>query len=117
MGPACFSGIALVLGSMAPDFEYFLRGDPISTLGHTLLGQVVFCLPLTVLLVAIIERVIAPTLPGHLPDLGPFHLHDYAALANTRRGLIGWLKVVTSALIGSLSHIGWDGFTHGYGWA
>jgi len=115
--PSWFSGTALVIGSMAPDFEYFLRGDPTSTLSHTLLGQVVFCLPLSLALVLVVERLLAPTVPQHLPDLGVLHVRDYGALAHKRRGLGGWLVVATSALIGSFSHIAWDGFTHGHGWA
>lgn len=115
--PAWFSGVALVIGSMSPDFEYFLRGEPISTLSHTLAGQLVFCLPMTVLLVLLVERVLAPTLPGHLPELGPFHVRDFAALSNTRRSVTGWLKVTASAVVGSISHVFWDGFTHGHGWA
>lgn len=29
---------ALVLGSMAPDFEYFLRGRPVGEIGHSFTG-------------------------------------------------------------------------------
>lgn len=115
--PAWFSGTALVVGSMAPDAEYFIRGEPVSALSHTLLGQIVFCLPVALVMVAIVERVLAPTLPLHLPDLGAFHLRDYARLSVGRRGLTPWVTVLASALIGSLSHIAWDGFTHEHGWA
>lgn len=115
--PAWFSGTALVLGSMAPDFEYFIRGEPISTMSHTLLGQVVFCLPTTLVAVVLVERVLAPTLPSHLPELGLLHVRDYARLSRPARSFLGWLLVAVSALIGSISHIAWDGFTHGHGWA
>lgn len=39
---------ALVLGSMAPDFEYFLRGQPIGAIGHTFSGFLTYNLPLVI---------------------------------------------------------------------
>ncbi len=110
-----FSGTALVIGSMAPDFEYFIRGRPIGTYGHTTLGQLTFCLPLTLVLTWLVTRIVARPLGAHLPDFPPFHLRDYA-LAGARSGTASyWLAVVPSALIGSYSHLWWDWFTHDYG--
>ena len=48
--PRATSGTALVIGSMAPDVEYFLNGYPTSTVSHTWLGQLTFCLPVTLVL-------------------------------------------------------------------
>ncbi|WP_053178170.1 DUF4184 family protein [Peribacillus loiseleuriae] len=39
---------AMVLGSMAPDFEYFLSGQPIGEISHTFIGFVAFNLPIVV---------------------------------------------------------------------
>ncbi len=36
---------ALVVGSMAPDFPYFLPGLPQDKFGHTLAGVFWFCVP------------------------------------------------------------------------
>ncbi|HEU4753123.1 MAG TPA: DUF4184 family protein [Armatimonadota bacterium] len=115
--PRWFCGTALAIGSMAPDLEYFLRGEHSRTVGHTLSGQVTFCLPVALALVWIILRVVAGPLGRHLPDLPPFHLRDYQVLARKRLDLRSWLTAALSALLGSLSHIGWDGFTHHGGWA
>ena len=115
--PHHFCGQALVLGSMAPDFEFFLTGRTQWTLGHTLPGQFSFCLPLTLLMVWLVSRVIARPLALHLPDLGQFHLHDYRFLAVTTRRRGYWLKAIPSALIGSFSHLWWDSFTHTAGWS
>lgn len=113
--PARVSGTALVVGSMAPDFEYFLRGYPMGQIGHTLLGQLVFCLPLSLVVYWLITRVIAAPLAAQLPDLGDFHLRDYAALAVQPRGRGYWGIVALSALAGSVSHVVWDSFTHAHG--
>lgn len=115
--PQWFSGAALCIGSMAPDFEYFLKGKPMTGIGHTIVGQFTFCLPLTMFVVWLVRRVIIRPLALHAPDGGEFHLKDYRVLAETPLTLSDWLKVVVSALIGSFSHIIWDSFTHETGWA
>ncbi len=111
--PRWVSGTALVLGSMAPDFEYFLRGDSYGTVGHTLLGQLTFCLPLTIFAVFVV-RSLALTVGRELPDLGAFHLRDVAFL---RSAPIRIVPLLLGAILGSLSHVAWDGFTHADGWA
>jgi hypothetical protein len=115
--PRWFSGTALVIGSMAPDFEYFLRGEAWSSVSHTLLGQFVFCLPLTLAGVWLVHRVIARPLGERLPGLGPLQLRGYGALSSMRLDAAFWARAALSGLVGSLSHIAWDGFTHGDGWA
>jgi hypothetical protein len=111
--PAWFCGTSLAIGSMAPDFEYFLRGDPWAVVGHDVLGQLTFCLPLTLVLVLLFERVLAEPIALHLPDLGPFHLRDFATLARRREPVGQWLaKAIPSALLGSFSHLLLDAFTH-----
>src|SRR5262245_44725270 len=42
---APYAASALVVGTMAPDFEYFLRLRPFASISHTLPGLLVFCLP------------------------------------------------------------------------
>ena len=45
LDPTC-----LVIGSMAPDFEYFVRAGQMSTISHTWLGLVAWNLPVTLIL-------------------------------------------------------------------
>lgn len=113
--PGLFCGTALALGSMAPDLEYFMQASPEPVHGHTLYGQFLFCLPLTIALVWLLRRVM-PTLAAHLPDCGPFHLRDYALISHAKMDGPDLARVVTSALIGSFSHIIADSFTHKHGW-
>ena len=115
--PRWFSGTALAIGSMAPDLEYFLRGYPYGEVGHTWLGQLTFCLPLTLVLVWLVTHVIARPLAANLPELDGFHLRDYSLVAAHPDTAARWLLVAASALVGSLSHVLWDGFTHEWGWA
>lgn len=110
--PRWFSGAALAIGSMAPDFDKFLDGADATRYGHTLAGQAVYCLPLSLLIYWLLTRVAAPPLARFLPDLGAFHLRDYAASLAAVRPRREWLVVATSVLVGSVSHVAFDGFTH-----
>ena len=114
--PRLVSGTALVIGSMAPDFTYFLRARPPWHSAHTIPGQFIYCLPETLIVVWLVRNVIAGPLSERLSDGGDFHLHDYGTLAIPRSWPY-WLKVIPSALLGSFSHIAWDSFTHVDGWS
>ena len=72
-----FDGVALVIGSAAPDFPYSIA--PYAQYNaHTWLGLLVFCVPVTVLLTWLTRRA-APTV-AHLPAW----TGDYAALRQHR---------------------------------
>lgn len=101
---------------MAPDFQYFIWGTRVDRSGHSVAGQFLICLPLTLLLVWTIRCLVARPLALHLPRAGPFHLGDYQVLARpVAPGY--WVRAALCALAGSFSHIFWDGFTHRSGWA
>jgi len=106
--PRVTSGTALALGSMAPDVEYFLRGYATSTVSHTALGQLIFCLPVTLALYWLVTRVIAEPAAAHLQPGGELRLGDYALLRQQPSGLRHLGVVVVSAVIGSSSHVALD---------
>jgi hypothetical protein len=111
--PGRIDGLALVVGTMAPDLAFVLDGTRLALDAHTFPASVLFALPVTIAVAWIVARVLAPVVPDHLPDLAPFHLRDYRGLATHR-----FRPVVTSvsALLGVLAHIGLDQFTHSWGW-
>jgi Domain of unknown function (DUF4184) len=99
---------ALVLGTMVPDFEYFLELAPRGRFGHSPLGLLVFCLPVGLVSWAIFRRVVRPASLTLLPsDLRP-------GLVARRSNL---LSVIAAILLGAGSHSMWDSFTHARGWA
>ena len=113
--PRWFSGTALVLGSMAPDVEYFIRGMPSGELpSHTWLGQITLCLPTTLVLYWLVTRIIAEPLAAHLPNGGEFRLRDYALLRDQPSTLRHWGLVAVAAVIGSVSHVVLDRATGGW---
>lgn len=99
---------ALVFGSMAPDFEYFLRGRPIGEIGHSLTGFFTFNLPLVILLYLIYRACIQQHLINHLPVC-----LQYTANQRTSKSKLFNVMVFSySALFGMLTHVVWDSFTH-----
>jgi hypothetical protein len=101
---------ALIFGSMAPDFEYFFRMK--SRYSHTLIGVFWFDLPLTLALLFIFFTLIREPLVLSLPS--PLRAR-FAHILNinwAERLRKDWFLISCSAVLGSLTHILWDGFTH-----
>ncbi|MEY4576270.1 MAG: hypothetical protein RL701_973 [Pseudomonadota bacterium] len=109
--PRWFDGTALCIGSMAPDFAYALDHTPLSFHSHNIPAQVVWTIPLTLLLTRLIRTRLAEPIGAQLPgSLGA----EVKALGHSKHAL--W-QTVSSAFLGGLSHIFLDGFTHYNGWA
>ncbi|GIG58670.1 hypothetical protein Lfu02_30420 [Longispora fulva] len=111
--PRWFDGVALVLGSTAPDLPYSAVGVlPYTPSAHNVWGVLLWCLPATLLGCRLI-RWAAPAVAARLPGWG----RDYGVLGRVRHP---WYVTASSALLGAVSHLFWDGFTHdpaGHGWA
>ncbi|EJL39442.1 hypothetical protein BAG01nite_07940 [Brevibacillus agri] len=104
---------ALVFGSMAPDFEYFLRMQPYSVYSHTLLGLFCVDLPLVIVLYVLYRYIVEKGLLAVLPLWAAKGLASGRPQTRSRRRT--WVSLVVfaySALLGSYSHIAWDAFTH-----
>ncbi|MGB6826937.1 MAG: DUF4184 family protein [Terracidiphilus sp.] len=106
---------ALVIGCMAPDFEYFLRLSPEGGLGHTLTGVFVFDLPLALIALWLFHAYAKEPLYAWLPEsvqrrieLGPTALRI--------RSFAHFAMILLSILIGEATHILWDSFTHPQFW-
>ena len=110
-------GVALVVGSAVPDLAAatqnlpidYLLGRPTWNDGHSWSQQYAWCLPVGLVLTWLIRRLIAPRIVPYLPDLGPFHLRDYALVGRNRHR---WWTIASCVLIGSVSHVVVDGLTH-----
>lgn len=115
--PRRWSGTGLVLGSMAPDFGYFLIGTGTAPrMWHRPAGVFLLCLPLSLLLYWFITRVIAEPTARHMPVLGGFRLKAVGWLAAQPRGWAHWLVVAASIVVGAGTHLAWDLFTHNGSW-
>jgi Domain of unknown function (DUF4184) len=106
---------AMVVGSLSPDFEYFLRLAPHGGFGHTWLGGLVADLPLSLLVLWLYQSYLKAGLYAVAPGLFPFRETERKA-APVARGLRQWAIVVASILLGAATHIVWDSFTHKDSW-
>ncbi len=102
----------LVVGSMAPDFEYFIRMKLSGQVGHSLWGIFYFDLPVAFLVASVFHLFVRNRLFEQMPEdlrarLSAFTRFDWKEYV-TRNTL--W--VVVSLLIGVCSHLFWDAFTH-----
>ncbi|MBI2709306.1 MAG: DUF4184 family protein [Actinobacteria bacterium] len=107
--PSRFDGVALAVGTMAPDFAYPLDRTPLAVEAHALPGLFTFGLPVTLAVAFVVRRVAAPRLPRLLPPGPPLHLEDYEILGRHRHR---WWVVAGSSVTGLLSHVFVDAFTH-----
>jgi hypothetical protein len=91
--PGWFDGLALVIGSCAPDFAYALDGSALDRPGealpptwyiaHSWPGIVLWCLPVTMVICWLLRWAAAVPWPA-------------------------WLISISSAMIGAASHVVWD---------
>lgn len=100
---------ALVIGSMAPDFVYWLPLPIYREMSHTVPALFLFCLPagLSVfwLYHTLLKRPLVALLPRaifvRLPPLQPI-----------RWRLRHVVPVLLALLLGAITHLVWDAFTH-----
>jgi hypothetical protein len=102
----------LIAGSMVPDFEFFIRMKLDENIGHHWLGFFVFDIPVAFFMCFVFHNIIRNTFIQHLPDkLGnrfasvfQFNWNSYAVKNK--------FKLCISVIIGIVSHLLWDAFTH-----
>jgi hypothetical protein len=115
--PRLFSGLALVLGTVVPDLEFILRMDRDWIVSHTVAAQVYFTAPMVVLLYWLTVDLVLPWLLPYLPAGPPFYWRELATVS--RLGERDRPRIALSGMVGGLTHVFLDGFTHGgrEGWA
>ena len=108
--PVSMSG--LVIGSITPDFEYFIRMKLSGRYSHTIEGIFLLDLPLAFLIALTFHQVVKRPLIINMPNY--FYkrfakLHDFDFTRYLKRH---YLIFTGCLLIGIASHIFWDSFTH-----
>lgn len=107
---------ALVVGSMAPDFEFFIRLQPVKQsmeipFGHTISGMFLYDLPLCFLFAWIFHAIIKTPLLTHLPK--PFdQRYSQDAWQKWTMDLRSFIVFCYSAILAMVIHIILDSFTH-----
>ena len=107
-----FSFTGLIIGSLLPDFEYFIRMTMVSNYSHTILGVFFFDLPLGLLFCFIFHNIIRNDLFANLPYFLRTRFCIYTEFDWNKYFIKNFILIIFSLLIGSLSHLLWDSFTH-----
>lgn len=111
-----FSTTGLVLGSMSPDFEYFLMLEPYRSIGHSWAGLFFQAIPLSFLLAVLFHYTVKVPFSLHLPSVLHIDKRMYQFLYRHEFGTIrSWIVFICSVVTGFFTHIFADGFTHGSG--
>ncbi|GIQ69670.1 membrane protein [Xylanibacillus composti] len=117
VSPKYVSLTGLILGSMAPDFEYFLMLEPYRSMGHSLAGLFLQAIPLSLVLAFLFHYVVKESMAKHLPSTFQLDQRAYSLLGKWQlRSLRDWLIFISSVMIGFLSHVTLDSFTHAHGY-
>lgn len=111
-----FSATALIVGSVAPDFEYFFKMGSNSEYSHTIAGIFYFNIPVVILLSFVFHLYVKRNLLHNSPRWVQRKFQDLLHFDLTSYFRKHWVVFLISAMIGSASHVFWDSFTHGSGY-
>lgn len=111
-----FSLTGLVIGSLTPDFEYFIRMKVESNYSHTISGLFWFDLPLGILLAFLFHNIVRNRLFDNLPIILKSRLSIFKDFNWTKYFKENWIIIILSIIIGAASHLFWDSFTHHNGY-
>jgi Domain of unknown function (DUF4184) len=104
--PALFSGLALCLGSMAPDLEFLFRVYDDWAVSHTLAAQLYLTVPVVLALHWVLTTLILPWVVPLLPSGRPLHLEQLSALRPTANAT-EWCRIGISGMLGGSPMSGW----------
>lgn len=101
--------IGLVVGSLSPDFGLYVFRHDFSKLAHTPLGILLFCIPVSLVVVAVLGKL-WNVLAAPLPEP---HRTAVRGIARPRLGTLrGFVGCAVACGLGAATHLLWDAFTH-----
>lgn len=111
--PKWFSLTGLILGSMSPDFEYFIRLEPFRSIGHTTAGLFLQAIPLCILFAIVFHLIVKKPLARHLPHWCGLDRRASSLITDwNMRSIRMWVVFLYSVAIGFWLHIFIDEWTH-----
>lgn len=102
---------ALAIGSMTPDLPVFVQDWGFYHFTHGLIGIVTFDLAVALATLLVWDRIVRDALVDLSPDAVRLRLP-----ARRRLSWRAWALAAPAAVLGSLSHVVWDAFTHPGRW-
>ena len=111
-----FSLTGLIIGSIVPDFEYFLRMKIKSEYSHTIYGLFWFDLPVAILIAFVFHVLVRNSFFHNLPGVLKSRLTCFTSFNWIEHFKSNTLIIIISVLTGAMTHILWDSFTHNSGY-
>jgi len=99
---------ALVIGSIAPDFSYYVPFAMSRSRSHDLWGLFWFCMPMGAAAYALFHGLLA----APLADLLPAGLRARCRAVADARVAPALAAIAISLFVGAATHVAWDAFTH-----
>jgi hypothetical protein len=107
-----FSVSALIMGSMVPDFEFFLRMEAHGPYGHSMYGMFWLNIPVALGFITLYHNFVRNTMIECLPTFFRKRFHEFVDFNWNTYFKANFFKVVMSVIVGNLAHLFWDAFTH-----
>lgn len=102
----------LMAGSVVPDFGYYIGRFDLATYAHTRSGILFLCIPIAFLLV-LLQCKFRWLIGAPLPQP---HRTAFERLSSPQLGSFSDIAaMVVAILIGAITHVAWDSFTHPHG--
>jgi hypothetical protein len=111
-----YSLSGLIVGSMTPDFEYFIRMKDYSKYSHTWTGLLWFDVPLGLIILFTFHNVVRDILISYLPFSLNIRFSAFTKFNWNKYFQRNIIVVLISLIIGIASHLFWDSFTHSNGY-
>lgn len=104
----------LLVGAMIPDLEYFVALQPIRMIGHTLPGIFIQGIPCAIVLLLVFRYVLLRPFLALMPLQLARRFERPRSYFPIQLSQV--LNIVMAIVIGAMSHLVWDEFTHANGW-
>lgn len=105
----------LIIGSITPDFEYFITMKMQRTHGHELSSFLWFNLPICIVIAILYHAIVKKPLINSLPHFLYCRLNQFKNVEWFSYLKKYWFVFIYSCFIGVFSHLFWDSFTHDNG--
>lgn len=106
------SASALILGSMIPDFEFFLKMRTGENIGHHWYGVLLFDIPLSILCCYVFHNLLRNMLIDQSPQWFYQRLCKWKEFDWNNYAKKNSITVLLSVILGIISHLFLDAFTH-----
>jgi hypothetical protein len=107
-----FSATGLIMGSVSPDFEYFIKASIQGVHGHTLAGIFYFDIPIALFFALVFHLWVKESFLSNLPAFLQVRLQPFRSLDFRNYMRSHYVIFFLSVVLGAASHIFWDSFTH-----